>query len=204
LVATEVIDASLLPPDRSSRMLRALEARRSSLDHATPYHGYLKNVSLALTGKLDPALHRAVDAVHIKFWSKHTLDRSAAYGSGSLPASRFTRRPLPYLEKHDSHQRQDPHEPVDRDPDVQRTRQSSASVLRVSSRWRRAVYRRFRHVDGTLDIADSHHAPHLSIPLKQKRQTSGLGARQSPSYPNGILALDADHGSPNGCLPAKS
>lgn len=41
---------------------------------STPYHGYLKNVVLALTGKMD-AHHTVLwDGGHIKFWSRATLN----------------------------------------------------------------------------------------------------------------------------------
>jgi len=39
----------------------------------TPYHGYLKNVALALTGKLDAHFTALWDGGHIKFWSRKTL-----------------------------------------------------------------------------------------------------------------------------------
>jgi 2-polyprenyl-3-methyl-5-hydroxy-6-metoxy-1,4-benzoquinol methylase len=39
----------------------------------TPYHGYLKNVLLALTGKLDRHFTVLWDHGHIKFWSHKTM-----------------------------------------------------------------------------------------------------------------------------------
>lgn len=61
---------------------------------STPYHGYLKNVALALSGKLDAHFTTLWDGGHIKFWSRKTLtalleekdfrvDRSV--GAGRLP-----------------------------------------------------------------------------------------------------------------------
>ena len=41
----------------------------------TPYHGYLKNVVLALSGKLDAHFTALWDGGHIKFWSRATLTR---------------------------------------------------------------------------------------------------------------------------------
>jgi 2-polyprenyl-6-hydroxyphenyl methylase/3-demethylubiquinone-9 3-methyltransferase len=42
---------------------------------STPYHGWLKNVALAASGKLD-AHHEALRAGgHIKFFSRRTLER---------------------------------------------------------------------------------------------------------------------------------
>ncbi len=40
---------------------------------STPYHGYLKNLSIALIGKFDRHVSPLWDGGHIKFWSKKTL-----------------------------------------------------------------------------------------------------------------------------------
>ncbi|ANK86848.1 MULTISPECIES: class I SAM-dependent methyltransferase [unclassified Rhizobium] len=40
---------------------------------STPYHGYLKNLALAATGKMDDHFMPLKDHGHIKFWSKNTL-----------------------------------------------------------------------------------------------------------------------------------
>ena len=40
---------------------------------STPYHGYLKNVALAVSGKLDQHFTALWDGGHIKFFSIHTL-----------------------------------------------------------------------------------------------------------------------------------
>jgi hypothetical protein len=42
---------------------------------STPYHGYLKNVGMALTGKLDSHFTALWDEGHIKFWSIPTLKK---------------------------------------------------------------------------------------------------------------------------------
>jgi 2-polyprenyl-3-methyl-5-hydroxy-6-metoxy-1,4-benzoquinol methylase len=39
----------------------------------TPYHGYLKNLALALTGRMDNHFDSKTDDGHIKFFSKQTL-----------------------------------------------------------------------------------------------------------------------------------
>jgi 2-polyprenyl-6-hydroxyphenyl methylase/3-demethylubiquinone-9 3-methyltransferase len=39
----------------------------------TPYHGYLKNLALAVTGKMDQHFTALWDGGHIKFWSCKTL-----------------------------------------------------------------------------------------------------------------------------------
>jgi len=50
---------------------------------STPYHGYVKNVVLALSGKMDNHFTALWDGGHIKFWSRETL-------SGLLMEKGFT------------------------------------------------------------------------------------------------------------------
>jgi len=40
---------------------------------STPFHGYWKNLALALTGKMDSHFTALWDGGHIKFWSERTL-----------------------------------------------------------------------------------------------------------------------------------
>jgi 2-polyprenyl-3-methyl-5-hydroxy-6-metoxy-1,4-benzoquinol methylase len=40
---------------------------------STPYHGYWKNLALALTGKMDAHFTALWDGGHIKFWSVNTI-----------------------------------------------------------------------------------------------------------------------------------
>ena len=40
---------------------------------STPYHGYWKNLALAITGKMDAHFTALWDHGHIKFWSMKTL-----------------------------------------------------------------------------------------------------------------------------------
>lgn len=40
---------------------------------STPYHGYIKNLAMAVTGKLDKHFTALWDGGHIKFWSIKTL-----------------------------------------------------------------------------------------------------------------------------------
>ena len=40
---------------------------------STPFHGYWKNLALALTGKLDSHFTALWDGGHIKFWSENTM-----------------------------------------------------------------------------------------------------------------------------------
>jgi len=72
VVSLEVIVHLYLP-----RVLlqRAREALRpgGALVLSTPYHGYLKNLALALSGRLDRHFTALWDGGHIKFFSRRTL-----------------------------------------------------------------------------------------------------------------------------------
>ena len=61
---------------------------------STPYHGYLKNLAIALTNKMDHHFTTLWDGGHIKFWSKRSLtvllnefgfEVTQFSGSGRLP-----------------------------------------------------------------------------------------------------------------------
>jgi 2-polyprenyl-3-methyl-5-hydroxy-6-metoxy-1,4-benzoquinol methylase len=61
---------------------------------STPYHGYLKNVVLAVSGNMDKHFTVLWDHGHIKFWSKQTLTTAleeagfrdiSFHGAGRLP-----------------------------------------------------------------------------------------------------------------------
>ena len=72
VVSLEVIEHLLLP---RSLMANALHALRPGgvLILSTPFHGYLKNLALALTNKFDDHWHPLRDFGHVKFFSKRTL-----------------------------------------------------------------------------------------------------------------------------------
>lgn len=55
---------------------------------STPYHGYLKNLALALSGKLDSHFGPLWQGGHIKFWSRATL--SAAFDQAGFRVTDFT------------------------------------------------------------------------------------------------------------------
>ena len=48
---------------------------------STPFHGYWKNLALALSGKMDAHFTALWDGGHIKFWSERTL-RSLLHEAG--------------------------------------------------------------------------------------------------------------------------
>ena len=65
----------------------------------TPYWGYLKNVLLAATGRLDRALTALWDGGHIKHWSYRTLRALFEEQPFEFVAFRGAGRRLPYLWK---------------------------------------------------------------------------------------------------------
>jgi 2-polyprenyl-3-methyl-5-hydroxy-6-metoxy-1,4-benzoquinol methylase len=73
-IATEVIEHLVRPvslPSFAKQLLRS----GGHLIISTPYHGYLKNLVLALTNKWDAHLNPFWDGGHIKFWSRKTLSQ---------------------------------------------------------------------------------------------------------------------------------
>jgi 2-polyprenyl-6-hydroxyphenyl methylase/3-demethylubiquinone-9 3-methyltransferase len=93
VVSTEVIEHLFDPRKFMSNIYNILR-EEGWLIITTPYHGYLKNLSLAITGKLDNHYTALWDGGHIKFWSKRTLtqllseagfDEITFYGAGRLP-----------------------------------------------------------------------------------------------------------------------
>jgi 2-polyprenyl-3-methyl-5-hydroxy-6-metoxy-1,4-benzoquinol methylase len=74
VLAVEVIEHLLLP---RAIFQRAREALRPGgvLVVTTPYHGYIKNLLLALTNRFDAHWHPLRDYGHVKFFSRATLTR---------------------------------------------------------------------------------------------------------------------------------
>lgn len=62
-------------PRKFARTLYGLVAEDGLAIISTPYHGYVKNVALALAGKWDQHLDPLWDGGHIKFFSIVTLQR---------------------------------------------------------------------------------------------------------------------------------
>src|SRR5687767_1358104 len=90
--------ASMHPP--AAFTLRDLEAARSLLKPqghiliGTPYHGYLKNLVLAATGKMDGHFSALHDGGHIKFFSVKTLSTlMRAHGFEDLSFTFYGRAP---------------------------------------------------------------------------------------------------------------
>ena len=73
VVAAEVIE-HLYAPRRLLSNAHKLLKPGGRLVITTPYHGYLKNLALALTGGMDSHFTALWDGGHIKFWSQRTLE----------------------------------------------------------------------------------------------------------------------------------
>jgi len=72
VLSMEVIE-HVYDPRRFVRCLEQLLKPEGLLILSTPYHGYLKNLVLALTNKWDNHFTALWDHGHIKFWSVKTL-----------------------------------------------------------------------------------------------------------------------------------
>lgn len=76
VTAMEVIEHLFMPAQLFARAEEAL-APDGKLILSTPYHGYLKNVLIAASGKFDSHVNPLLDYGHIKFFSPNTLTRLA-------------------------------------------------------------------------------------------------------------------------------
>lgn len=74
IISTEVIEHLYSPRDYLQFCRRIFEKTGGGqLIITTPYHGYLKNVILSLSNKMDKHFTVLWDGGHVKFWSKKTL-----------------------------------------------------------------------------------------------------------------------------------
>jgi 2-polyprenyl-6-hydroxyphenyl methylase/3-demethylubiquinone-9 3-methyltransferase len=83
LISLEVVE-HVYSPRRYVETIDALLRPGGVAVISTPYHGYLKNLALALTNKMDFHFTALWEGGHIKFWSKATLDELFA-GVGFKP-----------------------------------------------------------------------------------------------------------------------
>lgn len=72
VIALEVVEHLLQPRCLLSAAFEALRPG-GTVVISTPYHGYLKNVALAVTNKFDFHWHPLRDFGHVKFFSQKTL-----------------------------------------------------------------------------------------------------------------------------------
>lgn len=72
VVSLEVVEHLYSPQRYASTVFNLLQDGGVAII-STPYHGYLKNLAMALTGKLDNHFTALWENGHIKFWSIVTL-----------------------------------------------------------------------------------------------------------------------------------
>lgn len=97
VVSTEVIE-HLLEPRKLLRNAWKLLRPGGVLILSTPYHGYWKNLALALSGKLDAHFCVGWDGGHVKFFSVKTLSAMVREAGFIEVDFRFAGR-VPYLWK---------------------------------------------------------------------------------------------------------
>lgn len=86
VVSVEVIEHLLLPRMLMENALRAMKPG-GLLILTTPYHGYWKNLAIALMNGFDSHWHPLRDYGHIKFFSKNTITQ--LFGEFGLESVRF-------------------------------------------------------------------------------------------------------------------
>jgi len=74
VVSTEVIE-HLYQPRKLIALANEVLKDDGIIVISTPYHGYMKNLALALCNKFDQHLDPLWDGGHIKFWSRNTLSK---------------------------------------------------------------------------------------------------------------------------------
>ena len=72
VISLEVVEHVYAPRDYARTLFDLVEPGGIALV-STPYHGYWKNLALAVTGRLDGHFTALWDHGHIKFWSMRTL-----------------------------------------------------------------------------------------------------------------------------------
>jgi 2-polyprenyl-6-hydroxyphenyl methylase/3-demethylubiquinone-9 3-methyltransferase len=72
VVSLEVVEHVFWPRKYAKTVYDLLQPEGVAII-STPYHGYFKNLALAITGKFDSHWSPLWDGGHIKFWSQKTL-----------------------------------------------------------------------------------------------------------------------------------
>ena len=96
-VCLEVVEHLYSPRTLMENIARLLRPNGFAV-LSTPYHGYVKNIALALAGKWDFHHHPLVEHGQVKFWSRATLERLVEE-SGLNPADFRRLGRLPILAK---------------------------------------------------------------------------------------------------------
>ncbi len=93
VISSDVIEHLYRPADLVEAMASLLKPGGHVLV-GTPYHGYLKNLVLAATGKMDAHFSALHDGGHIKFFSVNTLSKlMRGHGFGDLRFTYYGRAP---------------------------------------------------------------------------------------------------------------
>lgn len=77
VISLEVVEHVYAPRQYSSTLFSLLEPGGTAII-STPYHGYWKNLALAVSGRMDAHFTALWDHGHIKFWSIKTLNQLLA------------------------------------------------------------------------------------------------------------------------------
>jgi 2-polyprenyl-3-methyl-5-hydroxy-6-metoxy-1,4-benzoquinol methylase len=72
VISTEVVE-HLYAPRSYMKLVRNSLSKNGVVIVSTPYHGYFKNVVMALSNRMDSHFTVLWDGGHIKFWSRRTL-----------------------------------------------------------------------------------------------------------------------------------
>lgn len=88
MISLEVVEHVYAPRDYAKTLFDLVEPGVTAVV-STPYHGYLKNRALALTGKMDDHFTALWDHSHIKFLSMRSL--SALLTGAGFESIRFRR-----------------------------------------------------------------------------------------------------------------
>lgn len=99
VISTEVIEHLYNPHDLLAFARAALQRNGSGeLLITTPYHGYLKNLVIALSGKFDHHVDARTTGGHIKFFSRRSLE-AALRDAGFRPTAFRGCGRFPYIWK---------------------------------------------------------------------------------------------------------
>jgi 2-polyprenyl-6-hydroxyphenyl methylase/3-demethylubiquinone-9 3-methyltransferase len=74
VTSLEVVEHVYFPRRYAATLFSLLEPCGTAIV-STPYHGYWKNLALALSGRMDTHYTALWDHGHIKFWSIETLGK---------------------------------------------------------------------------------------------------------------------------------
>jgi 2-polyprenyl-3-methyl-5-hydroxy-6-metoxy-1,4-benzoquinol methylase len=88
VISLEVVE-HVMWPRKFIATCRDLLEPHGTLILSTPYHGWLKNVAVALSGNFDKHVNPLWDGGHIKFWSERTL--AALLAEAGFRELRFVR-----------------------------------------------------------------------------------------------------------------